>query len=175
MSALRLLYWPNPLLRKKSEPVLRGEIAESQIREVFRLMTDHKGVGLSAPQVGLLKRFFVMNPTGKDPDELYVQNPVLVKTSGRQLGDEGCLSFPTIYIEVERPNRVRLQIEDRQGRSLEREFEGLSARIVLHEMDHLEGILLADRMTPGDKLRNRRLLQDLEDRHRREFHSPPKA
>ncbi len=101
------------------------------------------GVGLAAPQVGLLRRFCIID-VGDGLIELI--NPVIIETSGSQVGNEGCLSLPGEYAEVERPMYVKVRAQDRFGNNIVVEGEELKARALCHEIDHLDGILYIDRV-----------------------------
>jgi peptide deformylase len=104
----------------------------------------------------------VLNPTGEPEDALAFVNVEIVERSGpATLFDEGCLSFPGIYAEIQRPDRCRVRAKDPRGNPIEREFDGFTSRILQHEYDHLEGILLVDRMSPADKLRHKIALEEL--------------
>ncbi|MFM7281734.1 MAG: peptide deformylase [Planctomycetia bacterium] len=161
--------YPAPVLRKPAEPVTAfdEELAEI-VRAMFERMEKSNGVGLAAPQVGLRKRILILNHSGDPRDNLVLINPELISRSGPQIYfDEGCLSFPGIYVEVRRPERVRVRALDTSGKPFEGEYDGLISRIIQHEYDHLEGILLVDRMTPADKHKDRAALDNLVERHRR--------
>lgn len=172
---LDLTLYPTPVLRKVAEAF---EAVDDAVRELaagmFELMYASKGVGLAAPQVGLKRRLMVLDASGgpedggTPEDALALINPVLLETSGpRSKFDEGCLSFPGIYAEVERPERCRIEALDLEGNRIEQEFDGFVSRIIQHEYDHLEGVLLVDRMSPADKLRNKADLEELVERYRR--------
>ena len=106
---------------------------------------------------------------GEAAYELALVNPTLVERGGPPVVfEEGCLSFPGIYAEVERPERCTVRAFDPQGRPIEATYSGFTSRIVQHEHDHLEGILLVDRMSPADKIRHRAALEELVERFRRE-------
>jgi peptide deformylase len=158
-----LSLYPDPVLRKVAEPV---KVFDAELERIvagmFARMQASKGVGLAAPQVGLRKRILVLNPTGEPEDALALVNVEILERSGpATLFDEGCLSFPGIYAEIERPDRCRVRASDPLGNPIEREFEGFTSRIVQHEYDHLEGILLVDRMSPADKVRHKIALEEL--------------
>ena len=172
---LDLTLYPTPVLRKLAEPF---EVVDDAVRALaaamFEVMYGAKGVGLAAPQVGIKRRLMVLDPSGgpedggTSEDALAFVNPVLVETSGPATKfDEGCLSFPGIYAQVERPERCRIEAQDLEGNRVEREFDGFVSRVVQHEYDHLEGVLLVDRMSPADKLRNRAELEELVERYRK--------
>lgn len=162
--------YPAPVLRKPAEPVTAfdAELAEI-VRAMFERMNKSHGVGLAAPQVGLKLRILVLNHTGEERDNLVLINPQIVSRSGPQVFfDEGCLSFPGIFAEVRRPDRCRVKAFDVHGQAFEAEYSGLVARIIQHEHDHLEGILLVDRMSPADKHKNRAALDHLVEQYRRQ-------
>ena len=139
---LEILKYPNPLLKKKSEEVtVFDEELAKFVGDLFAAMRAHDGVGLAAPQVGVLKRIAVVEYEGKS----YVLiNPRVVDQKGLQDGEEGCLSFPGIYAHVTRPQWVKIAAQDVTGETHEYEAEGYTARAFLHEMDHLTGKLFVD-------------------------------
>ena len=164
-----LTLYPDPMLRRRADPV---ELFDSGLGDIvagmFERMYASKGVGLAAPQVGLKKRILVLNATGDKTDEIVLVNPTLVEKLGPPtVFEEGCLSFPGIYAEIERPERCIVRAFTPRGEPVELTFEGFPGRIVQHEYDHLEGILLVDRMPPAEKLRNKAALDELVDRFRR--------
>ena len=164
-----LTLYPDPLLRRVAAPVEVFDAAlAATAAAMFRRMVESRGVGLAAPQVGLRRRLLVLNPTGEPADDLVLVNPVLVDKFGPlTLFEEGCLSFPGIYAEIERPDACTVRAQDLAGNPLELTLEGFPSRIVQHEHDHLEGILLVDRMSPADKLRNKGALEELVERYKR--------
>ena len=111
--------------------------------DMAQTMYDAEGVGLAAPQVGLLRRFCVID-VGDGLIELV--NPVIVEKSGSQKGNEGCLSIPDRFEEVERPMNVTVRAQDRNGNNFVLEAEGFKARALCHEIDHLDGVLYIDRV-----------------------------
>jgi len=168
---LKVVHYPEPVLRKVAEPVAAfdDELREL-VASMFRTMYADNGVGLAAPQVGLRKRVLVLNPSG-DPEqrdeELALVNVTIADRSGAGVRmEEGCLSFPGIFAEVERPDRCTVRAFDALGNAVEREFDGFVSRIVQHEYDHLEGVLLVDRMSPAEKLRNKAALQELVEEYK---------
>lgn len=112
--------------------------------DMYETMKKHEGVGLAAPQVGILKRAVVID-TGEGKIELI--NPIILKTSGKQNGSEGCLSVPKVFGEVERPMNVKIKAQDRNGNWFETEGKELTARAFCHEIEHLDGKLFLDRVT----------------------------
>lgn len=132
----------DPILRKKSREV--GEITERiriLIDDMIETMNDAEGVGLAAPQVGVLKRIFVVD-VGEGP--IILINPEIIEKSGEQTGSEGCLSVPDRSGEVTRPNYVKIRGLDREGNEVEYEGTELLARAFCHENDHLDGIIYTD-------------------------------
>ena len=123
------------------------------------------GVGLAAPQVGLNIRLLVYNPSGKQEhaeEEVVLCNPKIVfKSKDTESGEEGCLSFPEVNGQVIRPLHVKIEAQNLQGDAFELELEDWEARIFQHELDHLEGILFIDRMTPASKSQAKPALEDL--------------
>ena len=155
--------YPSPVLRTPAEPLdAFDEELAAIIEAMLDRMRESRGVGLAAPQVGLKKRLLVLNHTGEEGDDLALVNPEILGTSGpRSTYEEGCLSFPGIYGEVSRPERVRLKACTPAGESFEAEYSGFQSRVIQHEMDHLEGVLLVDRMSPADKPRNKVAIENL--------------
>lgn len=134
----------DPMLRKKSKPV--REVTD-HIREVMEdmveTMREHYGVGLAAPQVGVMRRMFVAEPV---PDEVYYMiNPEILDQDGEQEGEEGCLSVPDLEGIVVRPQHIKIRALDMDGNEQEYDFEDFHARVMCHEYDHLEGILYTDK------------------------------
>ncbi len=163
-----LTLYPDPGLRKVAHPVESfDEALRATVAGMFERMALSEGVGLAAPQVGLRQRILVLNPTGEPDDGLALVNVTIKDRSGPVTSfDEGCLSFPGIYAEIQRPERCTVEAWTPTGEKIEREFDGFTSRIVQHEYDHLEGVLLVDRMSPADKARHRHALQELVDRYK---------
>ena len=164
LASLRIVHYPDPILRRRAKPL--REI-DDEVRDVARrmieLMIEEEGVGLAAPQVGLPWRLFVC----RDPDapdacaEIYA-NPVLRLHGEPASREEGCLSLPEIRAPIRRPAAAVLQALDLEGRPVERSDEGFMARVWQHEFDHLNGVLIIDRMSPLDRLAARKALRTLE-------------
>ncbi len=141
--ALRMIrHEGDEVLRKVSKPVTEmNERTKILIEDMIETMNDADGVGLAAPQVGILKRLFVID-VGDGP--IVMINPEILETSGKQVGDEGCLSVPDYFAEVERPNYVKVKFQNENMEEVIMEGEELFARAVLHENDHLNGVLFVD-------------------------------
>lgn len=134
---------PDPVLRQKAIEI--GKITKKTlllIDDMMRIMKRANGVGLAAPQIGVLQRLVVVAPLDYKPMALI--NPVIVKEEGEQIGQEGCLSIPGLYGDVKRAAYVEVDCLDRKGREITLELEGMPARIVQHEIDHLDGKLFID-------------------------------
>jgi peptide deformylase len=163
---LRIILYPDPRLRKASRPVERfDDDLRALAQRMFELMREDRGVGLAAAQVGVNLRLFVMNPTGKPPDDRVYVNPRLTDAAGDDEADEGCLSLPKITVKVIRSRRLRMVALDLTGKPINEEADGYIARIWQHEVDHLDGILLLDKMSPLDKLAARKTLKELEEEY----------
>ncbi len=161
---LRIIRYPDPRLKRACDPVTAFDAALSDLAaRMFELMRGARGVGLAAPQVGRNVRLFVMNATGEPADDRVYVNPVLSDAEGEDEDDEGCLSLPKITVPVLRSTTLRLRAQDVAGRAVEQVETGYVARIWQHETDHLNGVLLTDRMGPVAKLTNRKVLRELEE------------
>jgi len=116
--------------------------------EMIEVMYDAPGIGLAAPQIGIQKQMFVYD-VGDGPHTLI--NPVIVESSGEWVYDEGCLSIPGLYVEIVRPKQVLLRGVDLDGNEVEIEADEVAARAFQHELDHLQGVLMFERMTPEQR------------------------
>ncbi|MCW3028208.1 MAG: def [Solirubrobacterales bacterium] len=137
----------DPVLRAKALPVERfDEKLAEEIERMGELMHDALGVGLAATQLGVLHRVLVYRAHSEDPLTALV-NPVLEwRSEELEVAVEGCLSLPFVHVDVERPARVRVRAKDVTGEEIEVEAEGLEARVIQHEIDHLDGVLILDRI-----------------------------
>lgn len=154
MAVRTILHYPEPLLKKISAPVVVFDDALQQLaQDMVETMYDAPGVGLAAPQVGELTRVIVMDCSGKEsPADLIVAvNPEIVEKEGESCEEEGCLSVPEYYASVKRFARVTLNYQDVAGNQLQRQAEGLLAVAIQHEIDHLQGILFVDHLSPLKK------------------------
>ena len=138
----------DPILRKQCKPIDKmTPRLEQLIDDMFDTMYEANGVGLAAPQVGIVKRIVVIDIGDKNP--LTLINPEIIETSGEQTGDEGCLSLPGKVGQVTRPMRVVCKALDRDMNEITVTGEGLLARAICHEADHLDGILYKDKVEDG--------------------------
>jgi len=119
------------------------------VEDMFETMYDAKGVGLAAPQVAVSTRLFVMDCSGGEDEEQKIAavNPEIIMQEGEQIGDEGCLSFPGLYQQIQRNMRAIVRAQDVDGNWFELDATELTARCILHETDHCDGIVFLDRMT----------------------------
>ena len=132
----------DPVLRKKAKKVERfNKRLHGLLEDMAETMYAAPGIGLAAPQVGILKRVIIFDVEGHLSEMI---NPVITKTEGEQIDIEGCLSVPGKYGRVQRPEKVKVEYQDRNGEKLSLEAEGLTAVCVCHETDHLEGKLFTD-------------------------------
>jgi peptide deformylase len=170
---LTIIDYPDPRLQKVSVPVDAFDDSLTELAaKMLVLMRAAKGVGLAAPQVGINRRLFVMNATGDPGDDLIIVNPELSDLDGSEQGEEGCLSLPELRVQIDRSKHARLRAFDAQGNPIDRVADGYEARVWQHEFDHLNGILLIDRMGAVARAIHRGLLRDLEAKYA-ELHPPP--
>lgn len=147
MALLKVRTYPDPILKKKAESLtLFGPEEQKLFDDMIETMYQADGVGLAAPQVGISKRILIASPTMTPGEEHILVNPEILEARGRELGVEGCLSLPGISGEIPRAKLIRFRALDRQGKPLEMEIKDFFARIIQHEMDHLNGVLLIDRV-----------------------------
>lgn len=160
MAILQILKYPNPILRKKTEAL--KEITEEDKRligDMIDTMKAVEGVGLAANQIGVSKRIFVFNPSVDEWRADVFINPIIMKRRGSEKMEEGCLSLPGISEEVRRSNYILVEGRDVNGKPVRFEATGLLARIIQHEIDHLNGILLIDRINLLRRIRALRQLK----------------
>ena len=135
------------------------------IREMFDLMYEAKGIGLAATQVNLPYRFFIINlesdPQATDQEHVFI-NPLISHRKGMAEAEEGCLSLPGLYGQVKRPEKVRLTAFNLAGEEVSHELSGLFARACQHELDHLDGVLFIDRLSPTGLIDAKPALEEFE-------------
>lgn len=154
MAVLPILRWPDARLATVCEPVTEGEDLSELIEQMFRTMYDAPGRGLAAPQVGVMKRLFVMDVTWKEAAKspVVMINPrILDRSDEMSSGEEGCLSIPGVLTAIERPARVEMEWIDAKGQQQRQWLEGFAARCAQHEFDHLDGVVTFDRLAPEDR------------------------
>jgi peptide deformylase len=153
MAKLAIITVPNPLLRRTSEPVEKVDTAlQKLIDDMLETMYEAPGVGLAAVQVGVPRRLIVLDVAddekeGRQPQVL-INPEILVLGEGRRLHEEGCLSIPDLRVEIERPATLTVRYIDRNGVQREQEADDLLATVIQHEIDHLDGKLIIDYLSP---------------------------
>ena len=148
---LEVVRYGDPVLTKPAQAVTEFDASlRKLVDDMFETMYGAPGVGLAAPQVGQLKRLFVMDCSlGKEKKQkVALINPIIETEEGEQIGDEGCLSFPGIYLQVARPQRVVVRARDLDGSEFTLDVMDLEARCVSHETDHLDGELFISYLSP---------------------------
>ena len=142
VTELKIRVYGDPCLRKKSTPVKEvGPVERMLIHSMIATMHAHKGIGLAAPQVGINQRILVAD-VGEGP--IAVINPEIIKRSETDVLEEGCLSIPKFTVKIKRAQKVLVKYIDENNKTVERTFEELMARVILHETDHLNGKLIID-------------------------------
>ncbi len=165
MAILPILEYPDPRLRERALPVTAfDETLGRLIDDMLETMYAAPGIGLSATQVNVRKRVVVIDVSEKHDDPLVLVNPEIVSREGTAKTEEGCLSVPGIFDQVERAAKVRVRAQDRQGEPFERDLESLLAVCLQHEVDHLDGKLFVDYLSDFKRERIRKKL----DKQRRE-------
>lgn len=155
--------YPDPILRRKAVPIERIDEDICQIvEEMLETMYSFSGIGLAAPQVGLSKRLIVIDVTGKKEGERVFINPYISEERGEATAEEGCLSFPGLFGKVVRSQFVNIVAYNLKGEKFEVEAEDLLSRVFQHEIDHLNGYLFIDKMTPASMIANKQMLKEFE-------------
>jgi peptide deformylase len=160
MSKLKILEFPDPRLRTKATPIVAVDDAlRAFIGDMFETMYEAPGIGLAATQVDFHKRLLVTD-VSVDKDEPYVLiNPEIIEKDGVTVTDEGCLSVPGYYEEVERAEHIKVRFLDRDGKEAELDAHGLLAVCIQHEIDHLDGKLFVDYLSEAKRTRIRKKLE----------------
>jgi peptide deformylase len=160
MAKLTILEFPDPRLRKRAVPVERvDDELRALIDDMFETMYDAPGIGLAATQVDVHQRLLVADVSSDKDDPHVFINPVIIEKDGVTVTEEGCLSVPGYFEEVERAQHIRVRYLDRDGVEREDEFEGLLAVCVQHEIDHLDGKLFVDYLSEAKRQRIRKKLE----------------
>jgi peptide deformylase len=148
--AFQIRTFGDPVLKTQAAPItdIDGKVARL-VDEMFdTLYADQSGIALAAPQIGIQKQIFIWDVDG---DTMAIINPEIVESSGEWVYDEGCLSIPGLYVEMLRPNQVLMRGVTLDGDEVEIEADELMGRMFQHELDHLHGVLMFDRMTPDQR------------------------
>lgn len=167
-----IVAYGDPVLRKKAEDIAQGSNLKQLIEDMFETMYQAHGVGLAAPQIGKPIRLFIVDTLHlkeegeTDTEEQYIKkafiNPVIIETGGEEWTmEEGCLSIPDVRENVNRPEHVKIRYFDEDWQLHEEEYDGFTARVILHEYDHIEGKLFIDYLSPLKKRLIKRKLQKI--------------
>ena len=168
---MEVIHYPNPLLKKRAAPLSPPDTSGSlrdRVAEMFEIMYLEKGVGLAAPQVAWSVRLFVMNPGGEEDrsgERVYI-NPEILLCEGEVVDEEGCLSIPGVRGKVARGEHVVVRALDLDGKPFEVDARDLEARVIQHELDHLDGILFITRLSSMEKLQAGKALKKLEKEYK---------
>ena len=160
MALLKVLRFPDERLRTVATPIEEfTPQLESTIDDMFETMDAEKGVGLAATQVDIHQRLIVIDVSPERDDPIVLINPKIIAKDGIQISEEGCLSVPECYAKVERAETVTVEALDRNGETFTREGSGLLAVCIQHEIDHLDGKLFVDYLSPLKRNRIRKKLE----------------
>lgn len=146
----KIRIYPDSVLRDKAKDVKKFLEAEKILGDMWETMYTFGGIGLAAPQIGLRKRIFIGEV---DDEKVFLVNPRIIYKEGKDTMEEGCLSLPKIYLPVNRAYYVEVEGQDEKGKSKIIKAEGLLARVIQHEFDHLEGVLIIDYTKPSKRIR----------------------
>ena len=160
---MNIVNYPDPVLRQRAKPLTEiNKEVYLKVEEMMELMYQAQGIGLAAPQVGWPVRLFIIDADGDGHEEKVFINPVITEEAGELNKEEGCLSFPGIMGKVVRAHRIKAQAYNLKGQKIEIEAEGLAARAWQHELDHLNGCLFIDKMSPASRLAISHQLKEFE-------------
>ena len=177
MALLSILEYPDPRLRTRAKPVTEFDASVQQlIDDMFETMYAAPGIGLAASQVNVHQRLIVIDVSAEKTEPLVFINPQILAREGLGMVEEGCLSVPGIFDDVERAVKVRVRAYDRNGQEFERDLDDMLAVCLQHEMDHLEGKLFVDYLSDLKRDRIRKKLdKDRKERKERLTLGPDKA
>ena len=160
-----VLKYPDPFLRRKADPVETiDEAFLARVEDMIETMHQEHGIGLAGTQVGWNARVAIVSGTGEPGDEIAIINPEILDSWGSAALEEGCLSFPGVAATITRARGITVAYTGVDGERHELEDDGMLGRCILHECDHLDGVTFLSKMTPADKLANRRAFKALEER-----------
>lgn len=145
-----IVIYGDPILRKKTEPVTDFSGLEDLIQDMYDTMYEEEGIGLSANQIGVDLNLMVVDVTHTDEwdEPMAIANAHITDSWGENVIEEGCLSLPEIRFDVTRPEEILLKYQDQTGKQFESQFDGLMSRVLQHEFDHLNGVMIIDYQTP---------------------------
>jgi peptide deformylase len=172
MSILRIRHYPDPVLKQKAERITAFDAELRALAgDMLETMYAAPGVGLAAPQIGISRRLIVLDCSSKDTDRqpLIAVNPEILAREGECCEEEGCLSVPEYYAKVVRSEKVRVRFQDLDGAGHDVEAEGLWAICFQHEIDHLDGILFVDRLSPLKRSLFRKKYQKIQEQRQEQL------
>lgn len=166
MTIRKIIYLPDARLRQANAPVTEfNQELETLIEDMFETMYDAKGVGLAAPQIGVNLRLSVIDTIGERQQQIVIINPEIIHKEGEMEYMEGCLSVPGAYDKVIRAHKVTVSALDRFGKSFEITADGLLGECLQHEIDHLNGKLFIDQLSPIKQAMARKKLEKFKRQH----------
>lgn len=155
MSLRVVEHYGNPILRKKCEPINNFDDLDILIDDMFDTMYEENGIGLAANQIGVDLQLFIVDISDLDEEGESIHvftNAEIINSEGDSWLNEGCLSVPGVRLDVKRPSVITLKYQDRNGDAFTKNFDGLLARVIQHEVDHLNGNLIIDRVSKTEKI-----------------------
>lgn len=163
MILMNIVVYPDQVLRQKAKPLTQiNKEVYQKVEQMMELMYQAQGVGLAAPQVDWSVRLVIIDTNSNKSEETVFINPVIIEEAGEVNKEEGCLSFPGVRSKIIRAHRIKAHAYNLKGQKLEIVAEGLAARAWQHELDHLDGTLFIDRMSPASRLASSPQLKELE-------------
>jgi len=164
MAAMEVVHYGDPILRKKCSPVTDLYKIEELISDMFDTMYEENGLGLAANQVGVDLNLFIIDISSVEDDEkahVFI-NGEIIGSSGESWFEEGCLSIPDVRLNIKRPDTIQFKFQDVSRKEHLEEFDGLMARAIQHEVDHLNGVFIVDRVSQTTKMSVDKSLKDIE-------------
>ena len=164
MAVMEVVHYGDPILRKKCSPVTDLRKTEALISDMFDTMYEENGLGLAANQVGVDLNLFIIDISSVEDDEkthVFI-NGEIIGSSGESWFEEGCLSIPDVRLNIKRPDTIQFKFQDVSGKEQLEEFDGLMARAIQHEVDHLNGVFIVDRVSQTTKMSVDKSLKDIE-------------
>ena len=155
MSAKSVVHYGNPILKKKCKPVTDFSDLDGLINDMFDTMYEENGIGLAANQIDVDLQLFVVDISDIDEEGESIHvfaNAEIIESEGESWMNEGCLSVPNVRLDVKRSNKIILKYQDRNGKKFTNEFDELLARVIQHEVDHLNGNLIINRVSKAEKI-----------------------
>lgn len=166
MSAKNVVHYGNPILKNKCKPVTNFSNLDSLINDMFDTMYEENGIGLAANQIDVDLQLFVVDISDIDEqgESIHVfANPEITNTIGESWMNEGCLSVPEVRLDVKRSSKITLKYQDRYGKKFTNDFDALLARVIQHEVDHLNGNLIINRVSKSEKISVNKELKSIKE------------